>query len=185
VPFRRSAEGFERAAASAVGPGADLLLTHQAVSGCAVPGFVFRPGKPQGTVAPEQLPPGVPWLLGGHLHPRQQVPLGHATTVYPGATARTAPREGPEQKGYARWDFGREVSWRYVDLPSRDYTMARTADDIGALEPGQLVHIARSPERRELFHAARERGAWVVGRAADEAPRTRPIRPEQLRLFEP
>jgi DNA repair exonuclease SbcCD nuclease subunit len=184
VPFQRTVAGFEAAAARAVGPGADVLLNHQAVSGCRVPRFVFRVGKPTGTVGSEHLPAGPRWGLGGHLHPRQAVRLDAFTQVYPGATVRTAPLEGPAPKGYALWDFGREVRWRWVDLPERPYVTVREPEDLDAIQPGWLVRVIDRERYREMFHAARERGAWLVGRGAQEpAPPRRPERAQQ-RLFE-
>ncbi len=183
VPFKRSVDGFQRAAAQAVGPGADLLLLHQAVSGCRVPRFTFRVGRPAGTIGPEHLPGGPRWAMGGHLHPRQAVRLGPIEVVYPGATTRTAAGEGSASKGYALWEFGRDVSWRFVDLPGRPFAIVRQAEDLEGMSADQLVRIANNEHYAELFHEARARGAWVVGRGAREAPREPVDRRAQLRLF--
>jgi DNA repair exonuclease SbcCD nuclease subunit len=183
VPFKRTEAGFQAAAAEAVGPGADVLLLHQAVSGCSVPGFVFRVGKPAGTIGESQLPTGVRWAMAGHLHPRQRVRLGPLELVYPGATARTAATEGPAPKGYALWEFGRQVRWRFVDLPDRRFTVVREPADLEGLQPDQLVRVANREVYAQLFHAARARGAWVVGRGASEQPRIRQDRRSQQRLF--
>jgi DNA repair exonuclease SbcCD nuclease subunit len=183
VPFKRTEAGFQAAAAEAVGPGADVLLLHQAVSGCSVPRFVFRVGKPKGTVGAQHLPAGVRWAMGGHLHPRQMVRVGDVEVVYPGATARTAANEGQEPKGYALWDFGRRVSWRFVDMPDRRFTVVRQPEDLEGLQPDQLVRVANKEIYPQLFLAARARGAWVVGRGASELPRPRRDRRAQQRLF--
>ena len=183
VPFKRSVAGFERGAAEAVGPGADLLLIHQAVSGCSVPRFTFRVGKPAGTVGLEHLPSGPRWAMGGHLHPRQRVELGELEVVYPGATARTAAAEGPQAKGYALWEFGRKVRWRFVDLPDRPFAIVRQPQDLEGVGAEQLVRISNNECYAELFHAALARGAWVVGRGAREVPREREDRGAQQRLF--
>lgn len=186
VPFKRTVDGFARAAVEAVGPGADVLLIHQAVQGCSVPRFTFRVGKPAGTIGREHLPEGPRWAMGGHLHPRQRVRLGDLEVVYPGATCRTAAAEGPAPKGYALWDFDREVSWHFVDLPERPFRIVRRPEDVEAVQPEDLVRVSNREQEHyaALFHAARARGAWVVGRGASEQPRQRPDRRVQQRLFE-
>ncbi len=183
LPFKRTVAGFQRAAADAVGPGADVLLLHQAVSGCSVPRFVFRVGKPAGTVGEEHLPVGPRWAMGGHLHPRQRVRIGDIELVYPGATVRTAAAEGPAPKGYALWEFGRRVRWRFVDLPERPFRIVRSIADLDAVGTDELVRVSDRDHYAELFHACRARGAWVVGRGAHERPRERRERPPQQKLF--
>ncbi len=183
VPFERTEAGFERAAADAVGPGADVLVLHQAVHGCRVPRFTFRVGKPAGTIGAQHLPSGIRWAMGGHLHPRQRVRVGKLELVYPGATVRTAAIEGGAPKGYALWDFGRVVRWRFVDLPGRPFTVVRGPADLEGLRDQQLVRVANREIYAELFRAARERGAWVVGRGANEPQRPRHDRRSQQRLF--
>ncbi len=184
VPFRRTVPGFQRAATEALGPGADAWLLHQAVRGCRVPRFTFRVGRPAGTLGREHVPLGPRWAFAGHLHPRQAVPLGDLQVLYPGATVRTAANEGPDPKGYALWDFGRTVAWRWVDLPDRGFTLLTEPGQLEGLGPGQLVCIGRDVgDYSALFHAARARGAWVVGRGPHEAPRRRRARPPQQRLF--
>ncbi|MFH1468294.1 MAG: metallophosphoesterase [Pseudomonadota bacterium] len=183
VPFRRRLEGFLDALPEAVGPGVDALVLHQAVDGCRVPGFVFRVEHPAGTVGAAHLPRGVRHLFGGHLHPRQAVRLGEAEMVYPGATVRTAAREGPEPKGYALWGWGRRVTWRFVDLPERGFSVVRDAADLLALRSEQLVVIQEGADYRDLFFAALARGAWVVGRHPDQERRARRGEAGQLRLF--
>ncbi len=183
VPFKRSVQGFERAAATAVGPGADVLLIHQAVSGCSVPRFTFRVGKPAGTIGAEHLPAGPRWAMGGHLHPRQRVRVGELEMVYPGATVRTAAAEGRQPKGYALWEFDRRVRWRFVDLPERPFTIVRNARDLERVVAEQLVRVSSQDQYAELFHAARARGAWVVGRGANEPGRERKAWRPQQKLF--
>ncbi len=183
VPFRRTVRGFRQACAQAVGPGADALLIHQAVHGCRVPRFVFRVGNPVGTIGERDLAPGPRWAFAGHLHPRQSVDVGPVQVVYPGATVRTAASEGPAHKGYVLWEFGRQVRWRWVDLPDRGFTVVSRPRQLEALRPEQLVRIAWDADYAALFHGARARGAWVVGRGLDEPPRRRRERPPQQRLF--
>jgi DNA repair exonuclease SbcCD nuclease subunit len=186
VPFKRTVGGFQRAAAEAVGPGADALLLHQAVQGCRVPRFTFRVGKPAGTIGLEHLPSGPRWAMGGHLHPRQSVCVGELEVVYPGATCRTAAAEGSASKGYALWEFGRRARWRFVDLPGRPFHIVRQPADLEAVQAEDLVRVSNQQQEvyAELFHAARARGAWVVGRGASEQPRVRRDRQTQQRLFE-
>jgi hypothetical protein len=45
--------------------------------------------------------------------------VGGAAVVCPGSTERTAFSGRHETKGYARWELGRQVGHRFVDLPSR------------------------------------------------------------------
>lgn len=183
VPFMRRVEGLMDALPEAVGPGVDALVLHQAVDGCRVPGFVFRVTHPAGTVGAAHLPRGVRHLFGGHLHPRQAVRVGEAEMVYPGATARTAAREGPEPKGYALWEWERTVHWRFVDLPERGFSVVQGEADLRALIPGQLAVVQDGPGYRDLFFAALERGAWVVGRHPDQEQRPRRRATGQQRLF--
>jgi DNA repair exonuclease SbcCD nuclease subunit len=185
VPFGRTVDGFARAAAEAVGRGADLLLIHQAVQGCTVPGFTFRVNRPAGTIGRQHLPAGPRWALGGHLHPRQAVRLGELEVVYPGATCRTAAGEGPAPKGYVLWEFEGEPRWRFVDLPGRPYHIVRRQADLEAVQAEDLVRVSHKDQEiyAELFHAARARGAWVAGRGASEQPRQRGDRRSQQRLF--
>ncbi|NOY24278.1 MAG: hypothetical protein GXP62_00235 [Oligoflexia bacterium] len=107
VPFLSDARGWAFAAAQAVGAGADLLLCHQAVDGCQVPGFTFRAGRRRDTLGPQHLPPGIQHVLCGHIHPRQALPLGAAQVVMPGSTARSSFSERDQVKGAAVWDLDR------------------------------------------------------------------------------
>jgi DNA repair exonuclease SbcCD nuclease subunit len=183
VPFRRRVAGFAEVLPQAVGPGVDALVLHQAVDGCRVPGFVFRVEHPAGTLGAEHLPPGLRHVFGGHLHPRQAVQVGETEVVFPGATARTAAREGPEPKGYVLWDWGRTVTWRFVDLPERAFSVVQDPADLFALRPEQLVVVKDGPTYRDLFFAALARGVWVVGRHPDQERRARRPESGQVRLF--
>lgn len=119
VPFVRDAEGFRAQAAAAVGPGVDVLVIHQAPDGSEVPGLTFRVGAQRDTVGAEHLPPGVRWVMCGHIHPRQAVRLGDAEVVMGGSTERTSFTEANQPKGTIHWDFGRVVSHRSVDHATR------------------------------------------------------------------
>ncbi len=118
VPFCRTAEAFARAARTAAGPGIDLLAIHQAPHGSRVPGLTFRVGVHGGTIGAEHLP-AVAHVACGHIHPRQVVPLGHATVVCGGSTERTAFSEAHEPKGSVLWSFERHVTHRFLDHPTR------------------------------------------------------------------
>lgn len=194
VPFERTAAGFAVAARVATGPGVDLLLAHQAFDGHRVPtGFVrtpegaerpsrwftFREGVQADTIGPEHLPPGVRWVLDGHLHPRQVVECGEATVVCPGSTLRTSFAERTHEKGAAVWTFGRTVGWQFTTVRSRPMHLVRGERDLAALEPGNLVRIAVSrgsaPEYAEqLARDTLARGGWLVGRPAAKRPRQVP-----------
>lgn len=174
VPFLADADGWAWAARRAVGPGVDLLLCHQAVDGCQVPGFTFRVGQQRDTLGPQHLPAGVRHLLCGHIHPRQVLRLGPATVVMPGSTERTsfAERDGP--KGVALWDLDAAPRWRFLDLPCRPMVVVRGPADLPAVAPGSLVRLGRPAEpgdgaahderdRVELDRAVLARGGYLVG----------------------
>lgn len=177
VPFLADAAGWAHAARRATGPGVDLLLCHQAVDGCRVPGFTFRAGAQRDTLGAAHVPPGVRHVLCGHLHPRQVVPLGEATVVMPGSTERTAFSERDQPKGYALWDLDRTVRWRFVDLPTRPLATVHTPADLARVTAGTLVRAASAA----LEQQALVRGGWLVG-SPDAVPRPRPPQ-RQATLF--
>jgi DNA repair exonuclease SbcCD nuclease subunit len=185
MPFLRSPEDWCARAAEIARDGADLLVHHQALSGCWVPGFTFRPGRPQGTLAPEELPSQVPVLLGGHLHPHQAFHIGRAESVYAGSTERTAFSEVGQPKGCVLWDWGASPRWRFHVLPSRPMFWIREDRDPSRLAgwpPGTLVRLDEGPDYEDLFHTLLEGGHWVVGRHPDAIPRSRQRR-AQTHLF--
>lgn len=182
VPYARRPEPWLDLLPAAVGPGVDLLVAHQQVDGAMVPGFTFRTGRPPGTLGPEHMPPRVSWVLGGHLHPRQVVRVGSTRWVFPGSTERTAFSEEDETKGIALWTLEDGVRWQFQDLPSRPMRYVRTPEDLFRLEAETLVRIADVADYDDLFHAAREAGAWVNGHRPGTR-RSRPVTGEQLRLF--
>ena len=160
VPFQRRASAWARAAVRATGPGVDLLVAHQAFDGARVPGLTFRVGQQPDTLGEEHLPAGVRHILCGHIHPRQVTQVGAAQVVQPGSTERTSFSEADETKGYALWDLGRELSWRFQDLPSRPMRTLRHPQDLVGLPPQALVRLRGLVTRSEALQA----GAWVSGR---------------------
>jgi DNA repair exonuclease SbcCD nuclease subunit len=160
VPFLRTAEGWAEGARRAVGPGADLLLAHQAFHGARVPGLTFRVGAQRDTVGAAHLPRGVTHVLCGHIHPRQVLRVGAAEVVHPGSTERAAFSERAETKGYALWTVDSRVSWRFVDLPSRPMLWLSRHADLERVAPGTLVRLRTTsvPEAAVL-----ERGGLLVG----------------------
>jgi DNA repair exonuclease SbcCD nuclease subunit len=176
VPHQRQAAAWAATAARVGREGVDLLITHQAFDGCAVPGFRFRPGRPAETVAAHQVPAGVRWVLSGHLHPHQSLRCGAATVVYAGSTVRTSAGEGPGPKGTVIWELGAEVSWRFRPHPSRPWLSVREEADLDGVPEAALVSLA--PERIRSWGAqVRARGGRVVLPSQRRAPRA------QLRLF--
>lgn len=166
------------------GGGADLLLAHHAFDGAAAPGIVFRASHHADTVGEAQLPRGVRHVLCGHLHPRQVVRVGGAEVVMPGSAERTAFSERHETKGYAIWELGREVRWRFVDLPARPMAVVDEPRHLDALGPGTLARCATAQLERE----ATARGAWLVGPPPDAPAPSRSAPPRageapQLGLF--
>lgn len=185
VPYLSDARGWAAAARRAVGPGADLLLCHQAVDGCRVPGFTFRVGRQRDTLGPQHLPTGPAHVLCGHIHPRQVVALGDATVVMPGSTERTSFSERRQTKGAAIWELGRTTTWRWLDLPTRPMRVVGDEDDLAAVRPGDLVRTATSsPDLApELDAACLARGGFITGPPpGSPPPQPRPPR-RQLGLF--
>jgi len=186
VPFLRTAEGWAEGAHRAVGPGVDLLLAHQAFHGARVPGLVFRVGAQRDTVGAMHLPGGVRHVLCGHIHPRQVLRVGDAEVVHPGATERAAFSERGETKGYALWDLGGRISWRFVDLPSREMVVITRPVDLEAVVPGGLVRLVTTAVSEA---AVLERGGLLVGPPPGASPpapsrRYRPDpEPDQLCLW--
>ena len=161
MPFRRQPA---RWAAEAAALDCEVLVAHQAFDGARVPGFTFRVGAQGDTLGKRHLPPRLRWVMCGHIHPRQVTTLGDAQVVQPGSTERTSFSEADETKGYAVWEFGRQVGFHFVDLPARPMCMARSRAQLTGLSPGTLVHTDLPP--RELV----ERGLLVVARR-QRAPR--------------
>lgn len=180
VPFLADADGWAAAARRAVGGGADLLLCHQAVDGCQVPGFTFRARVQRDTLGERHLPPGVDHLLCGHLHPRQVVQVGHATVVMPGSTERTSFVERDQVKGAALWELERAPRWRWLDLPARPMVLVHTPADLDRVAPGVLVRVVDADA--DLEAASLDRGGWLVGPPGTAGPGPRPLR-RQVELF--
>lgn len=187
VPFLADAEGWAAAARRAVGPGVDLLLCHQAVDGCRVPGvagqpgFTFRVGGQRDTIGERHLPPGVSQVLCGHLHPRQVVQVGPTTVVMPGSTERTSFSEREQVKGAALWELDKAPWWRWLDLPGRPMAVVRVAEDLGRVGPGTLVRLDSADPA--LDAAVRAAGGWCVGPPpGTPAPAPRPPN-HQVGLF--
>lgn len=168
VPFRRDAEGFARAAREAVGPGADVLVMHQAPHGSRVGPFTFRVGVQRDTVGEAHLP-DVPFAMCGHIHPRQSVRIGGCTVVMGGSTERTAFSEAEQAKGVVRWELGAEVSWRFVDHPTRPME----ADVPGALMRCGEADVERVRAAGRIAVVRRDRGPtdrWSGARGAPASP---------------
>ena len=171
VPYCRTPETWAAQAAALDSP---FVIAHQAFDGARVPGLTFRVGAQRDTLGPQHLPPRTRWVMCGHIHPRQVTRLAGAQIVQPGSTERTHFSEADQTKGYALWDLGRQVRWRFVDLPARPMCTLRHRAQLTALQPGTLV-------RSHLPHdELADRGLLVVDR-----PGARPPRPasRQTRLF--
>jgi DNA repair exonuclease SbcCD nuclease subunit len=161
VPHRRDAAEWAAAAKRVVAGGVDLLVTHQAFAGARVPGLTFRVGHPAETLDARHLPPRVPAVLNGHIHPRQVVPCRDVPVVYPGSTERTSFSESHDVKGVALWDLGRAPKWRFHDLPTRPMVTVRRESDLARVRPGTLVGI-RPVELRKWAKPAADRGGIVA-----------------------
>jgi len=179
VPFVADASGWQHLARRAVGPGADLLLCHQAFDGCRVPGFTFRVGRQRDTIGAQHLPNGVRDVACGHIHPRQVLRVGDARVVMPGSTARTAFSEAGQVKGCAVWTLSKQVDVSLVDLADRTYRWVRTPDDLADVRPGTLVRCADPA----LEAPAAARGGWLCGLPPGQAAVRRHADNTQLRLF--
>jgi DNA repair exonuclease SbcCD nuclease subunit len=117
IPHTPSAEVWAAQARELAARGFDLLAAHQSFDGVRVPGFVFRPGRPEETVGSSGIPSGVAHIACGHLHPHQAVRVGGAEVVCAGSTLRTSRREGPCPKGTVHWELGRQIAWEFQPLP--------------------------------------------------------------------
>ena len=160
VPFKRDARDFS-AAAHRLGK-VDLLCAHQAFHGaCVPPGFTFRDGHQPDTIGERHLPEHTRWVACGHIHPRQVVTVGGAQIVQPGSTERTSFAERDDTKGYAIWEFDSDISYRFLDLPSRPMALIRASCDLALAKPGTLVRLG--PEARHLRGPALDRGAYLCG----------------------
>ena len=177
VPFLADAQGWAAVARRAVGPGVDLLLCHQAVDGCQVPGFTFRAGAQRDTLGTAHLPPGAPAILSGHLHPRQALDLGGVPVLMPGSTERTSFGEASQPKGCLLGELGVHLRWRFVDLPTRPMVRVDAEDDLARVGPGALVRCGVPA----LDAAVKELGGWLCARPGPLVPAQRT--PPQLRLF--
>ncbi len=185
VPHHRRAADWAAAAAAAVGPGVDLLLTHQAVAGCGVPGFTFSPGRPAETLAAAHLPAGVHTVLSGHIHPHQALRCGAATVVYAGSTARTSTGEGPTPKGTVHWCWEDRLRWRFVPHASRPLVRVARPDELAGLPRGALVRVPPA-QIRAWGPALAARGLRLLLPPAAPArgrPRPKPVSGPQLSLF--
>jgi DNA repair exonuclease SbcCD nuclease subunit len=171
VPYQGDAARFEAAGRALDAP--DVIAAHDAFDGAAVPGFVFRERRAD-VVGARHLPAGA-LVMCGHIHPRQVTEVGDCVVVYPGSTERTAFSEASQRKGYAIWEFGRTVGWRFVDLDVRPMVVVASPDDLRAVVGASLVRVERGCSN-ELDHAALARGAWV-------SPRRPPPAPDQLTMF--
>lgn len=171
LPFVRSPEAWADRAARLCDQGVDLLAAHQGFDGSWVPGFTFRVGRPRDTLGVQHLPPGLRWILSGHLHPRQAFPLGEATVVHAGSTERTAFSEAEQTKGTVVWEWGRSVRWRFVDGPSRPMQVVRSPGDLPAVVPGAWVAVPRDDDG-SLGRAVLDRGAFLRPSGASRPPRT-------------
>lgn len=195
VPFVGRAEIWAEAARNVTARGVDLLLAHQAFDGAVVPGRVFRVGQEQDTVGCRHLPAGVQYVACGHIHPRQVLQVGAAAVVQPGSTERTSLVERGQTKGYAVWELGRRVTWRFVDLPGRRMVVVSSEAGIKEVRRGDLCWIAPAFWTPEVERAVSRCGGWLLGPAGPRpAPRAqRERRPErerrvierQLDLFTP
>ncbi len=172
VPYFKRANDW--AAAAAPFAGVDLLVCHQSFHGCYVPGYTFRPGGNDETVAARQVP-RVGAVLCGHIHTRQTLDLGQTRVVFPGSSERTSFTERHETKGYATWELGATFHPTFVDLPTRPMQVVRVPADLDGVSPGCLVHVSADDPAELEVHAFR-RGAYVTGRAAPSA---------QVPLFRP
>ena len=180
VPYQRRAEHWKQAARIACGKGVDLLVAHQAFEGAVVPGLVFR-DEPD-TIRERHLPGGVKHILCGHIHPRQVTPVGQALVVQPGSTERTLFSEAEEPKGTAHWHLGRNVTFAFVDHPTRPMKVVTHRHQLRELEPGTLVRLRGGPDPDEVL----ETGAWVceaAWRPRVQAPPMAREPPNQLALF--
>ena len=182
VPYRRRAQDWAAGARQAVGPGVDLLLCHQSFDGARVPGLTFRAGVQRETVGAQHLPPGVRFVLCGHIHPRQVIELGGAVIVHPGSTERTSFSERHQVKSVARWTLERQVLWHFEDLDTRPMVRVTGPDDLDAVVPEALVQLPQASHTPELEHEVLKRGGWLWG-APPAAPGPPPPRPAQLGLF--
>lgn len=177
VPWMPTAGKWASAAEEAVGPGADLLVCHQAFDGARVPGLTFRAGVQADTLGPEHLP-AVRHVLCGHIHPRQRVRVGEAEVVMPGSTERTAFSERDDTKGAAIWTLGRAVEVRFHDVRTRPMVLVERPEDLARVTSGALVRVTGGVDPTEIL----ARGGFFVPTAA---PRPAPAPSPQLRLFAP
>ena len=120
IPHTPDAEIWAAQARELATRGYDLLAAHQSFDGVRVPGFTFRPGRPQETVGAAGIPAGTSHIACGHLHPHQVVHVGGAEVVCAGSTVRTSAREGPGPKGTVAWTFGARTSWAFVPHAERE-----------------------------------------------------------------
>lgn len=153
VPFTRDPDTFHAHVQRASGPGIDVLVMHQAPHGSRVPGLTFRVGAQRDTVGEQHLPDTLRWAMCGHIHPRQAVQLGGCEVVMGGSTERTAFSEADQAKGSVLWSFEGDVSWRFVDHPTRPMAdvpqgMVRCApEQVGAVRGAGRIAVPTPPRR--------------------------------------
>ncbi|NCG18850.1 MAG: hypothetical protein GWP91_07540 [Rhodobacterales bacterium] len=175
VPFIRRAEDWGRAAAETCRGGVDFLVAHQAFHGSQVPGLTFQVGHQHDTIGEQHLPPGVRWILSGHIHPRQAVRLGPATIVHGGSTERTAFSEAGQCKGSTLWDWGQAKPWRFVNGPTRPMLVVRSPSDLNRVRRGTWVSLPKdaAPSWHQSVLLA---GGWIRARSLQAGANTHLVR---------
>ena len=190
VPYRRNVPGFRHGLEQALGPGADLMVCHQAFDGVVVPGLTFRVGAQRDTVGAGDFD-GLPRpdaILCGHIPPRQVVPCGGVPVVHPGCLLHTAMRDRAFPEGVAVWELEARVRWRFVDLPGRPLVEVRSVEDLVAVTDGAMVAVrdVGAELLPSLLDAIAERGGFVVGQPRSTGTRVSSVasaRDQQLSMF--
>lgn len=171
LPFVRRAEDWAIAAKDLCRDGVDFLIAHQAFDGDRVPGFSFRVDRQRDTIGERHIPRGLRWILSGHLHPRQVVPVGECTVVHGGSTERTAFSEADQLKGTVVWSWSRSVTHAFVDGPTRPMLRVRGEPDLERIRPGSWVLVDRELPA-ELDRVVLERGGFLRPRRQPRADST-------------
>jgi DNA repair exonuclease SbcCD nuclease subunit len=160
IPFCRDARDWASAAGRLCEEPTDVILAHQGFEGSRVPGYTFHPRAHADVVPLAAIPAGVPTILTGHIHTRQELVAGPTRVLHVGSTERTAFVERNEPKGGLRWDASTgRVDWHTG--ATRRMVVVRSPADFELIQPADLVTVAKALQTDEAEREVLGRGGWL------------------------